>query len=88
MRVRLFGILCGTLLAGCSITGPYCDRACVSTRVEGRTGHFLGPAPHGGLSIPDEMAALLSGFVPRVPDDDGGEGDGGGGSDQGRGAKG
>ena len=41
-----------------------------------------------GEAIPDEMAALLSGFVPRAPDDDGGEGDGGGGSDQGRGAKG
>ena len=39
-----------------------------------------------GEAIPDEMAALLSGFVPR-PDDDGG-GEGGAGPDQGRGAKG
>ena len=38
-----------------------------------------------GEAIPDEMAALLRGFVPR-PDDDGGEG--GGGPDQGCGAKG
>ena len=34
-----------------------------------------------GEAIPDEMAALLRGFVPRPDDDDGGEG--GGGPDQG-----
>src|SRR4051812_48342033 len=57
MRVRQAGILSVLLLAGCALDKPYCDRACVSGRVEKRTGHFLDKSPPcGSATLPPDFA--------------------------------
>ncbi len=51
--VSVVGLL---LLAGCTITRPYCGEGCVSDQLEARTGQTLGPpAPGGGLVLPPEF---------------------------------
>src|SRR5262245_52735669 len=63
MRFRKFRVNSGLLLcllAGCVHDRPYCDRACVSSQVEGRTGQSLGPpVPCGGLVLPADLAGKV-----------------------------